>query len=59
MDRSRFRENALDRKGNLLSRLNQKAKEIFSSHSGPEIPETIVAEIKKIIEKHVPDVEYK
>ena len=59
MDRSRFQENALDRKGNLLSRLNQKAKEIFSSHSGPEIPETIVAKINKIVEKHVPDVEYK
>ncbi len=57
MDRSRFQENALDRKENLLSRLNKKAKDIMESHCGPEIPEAVVAEIKKIVKCHAPDVE--
>ena len=57
MDRTRFQETESDNVGNFRSNLNQKAKDILARHPGPEIPDPIITEIKKITEKHISDVE--
>ena len=56
MDRTRFQETTAGQEGDLVSGLNQKAKDIMAAHGGPEIPEPIVSRIKELVEKHVPDV---
>jgi trimethylamine--corrinoid protein Co-methyltransferase len=56
MDRSRFGDTTFAGQGDLRSRLRQKAKSLLSSHPGPDISESVVAEIKRIVQNHVPDV---
>jgi trimethylamine--corrinoid protein Co-methyltransferase len=57
MDRSRFQVGKADNQENLLFRLRQKVIDILSSHSVPGISESTVSEIRKIVQKHIPDVE--
>jgi len=57
MDRSRFQTGKTDNQENLLFRLRKKAKNILSSHSVPEISESVITEIREIVQKHIPDVE--
>ena len=57
MNRKRFEGAKAGEKSDLVTRLNQKAKEIIEKHAGPEIDESVIGSIRTIVDAHVPDVD--